>query len=108
MYSILMLKVINNKRHYPVNRLNQIGDSVFILHPILFLKRSRVRTGPGKPGESLNSKNKNAGLENPGILLKVLESPGILNRNCKSGLIIKLHFLAQVEIDLTARFYYQF
>ena len=34
----------------------------------------RVRTGPGK---SLNLKNKNPGLESLGILLKVLESPGI-------------------------------
>ena len=45
----------------------------------------RVRTGPGNPGKSLNLKNKNPGLESPGILLKVLESPGILNsekRNC--------------------------
>ena len=37
----------------------------------------RVRTGPGNPGKSLNLKNKNPGLESPGILLKVLESPGI-------------------------------
>ena len=36
----------------------------------------RVHTGPGK---SLNLKNKKPGLESPGILLKVLESPGILN-----------------------------
>ena len=46
----------------------------------------RVRTGPGK---SLNFTNKNPGLESPGILLKVLESPGILNnekRDCKNGI----------------------
>ena len=56
----------------------------------------RVRTGPGNPGKSLNLKTKNPGLESPGILLKVLESPGILNnkkRDCKnsicSSLIIK-------------------
>ena len=46
----------------------------------------KVRTGPGNPGKSLNLKNKNPGLESPGILLKVLESPGILNRNCKNGI----------------------
>ena len=75
----------------------------------------RVRTGPGNPGKSLNLKNKNPGLESPGILLKVLENPGILNnekRDCKnsirSSLIIKLPFLEQVEIDLAAQFYYQF
>ena len=33
-----------------------------------------------------NVKNKNPGLESPGILLKVLESPGILNRKCKNGI----------------------
>ena len=41
--------------------------------------RYRVRTGPGNPGKSLNLKNKNPGLVSPGILLKVLESPGIFN-----------------------------
>ena len=49
----------------------------------------RVRTGPGNPNKSLNLKNKNPGLESPGILLKVLESPGILNsekRVCKNGI----------------------
>ena len=50
------------------------------------LALSRVRTGPGNPGKSLNLKNKNPGLESPGILLKVLESPGIINRNCKNGI----------------------
>ena len=76
---------------------------------------SRVRTGPGNPGKTLNLKNKSPGLESPGILLKVLESPGILNnekRDCKnstcSSLIIKLPFLEQVEIDLPAQLYYQF
>ena len=39
----------------------------------------RVRTGPGNPGKSLNLKRKNPGLESPVILLRVLESPGILN-----------------------------
>ena len=51
--------------------------------------QSRVRTGPGNPGKSLNLKNKNPDLESPGILLKVLESPGILNsekRVCKNGI----------------------
>ena len=48
-------------------------------------------------------------------MLKVLESPGILNnekRDCKnsicSSLIIKLPFLEQVEIDVAAQYYYQF
>ena len=75
----------------------------------------RVRTGPGKPGKSLNLKNKNPGMESPEILVKVLGSPGILNsekRDCKNGicwsLINKLTFSKQVEIDLPARFYYQF
>ena len=45
----------------------------------------RVRTGPGK---SLNLKNQNPGLENPGILLKVLESPGILNNEKKIAKIV--------------------
>ena len=46
----------------------------------------RVCTDPGK---SLNLKNKNPGLESPGILLKVLERPGILNnekRDCKNSI----------------------
>ena len=47
-----------------------------ILTPLLTF---RVRTGPGNPGKSLNLKSKNPGLESPGILLKVLESPGNLN-----------------------------
>ena len=46
-------------------------------------KASRVRTGPGNPGKSLNLKNINPGLEGPEILLKVLESPGILNSEKK-------------------------
>ena len=69
----------------------------------------RARTGPGNPGKSLNLKKKNQGLVCPGILLKVLKSPGILNsekRDCKNGvcysLIIKLPFLEQVETDLPA------
>ena len=48
-----------------------------------------VRTGPGNPGKSLNLKNKNPGLESPGILLKILEIPGILNsekRDCKNSI----------------------
>ena len=50
----------------------------------------RVRTGPGK---SLKLKKKNPGLENPGILLKVLESPGILNsekKDCKNSICLSL------------------
>ena len=35
----------------------------------------RVRTGPGNPGKSLNF----PGLKNLRILMKVLESPGILS-----------------------------
>ena len=49
----------------------------------------RVRTGPGNPGKSLNFKNKNPGLESPVFLLKMLESPRILNserRDCKNGI----------------------
>ena len=49
----------------------------------------RVRTGPGNPGKFLNLKNKNPGLESPGILLKVLESPVIFNnekRDCKNSI----------------------
>ena len=46
---------------------------------------NRVRTGPGNPGKSLNLKNKNPGLESLGILLKVLESPGILNNEKRDG-----------------------
>ena len=48
----------------------------------------RVRTGSGKPGKSLNLKIKIQALS-PGILLKVLVSPEILNsekRNCKNGI----------------------
>ena len=50
-------------------------------------EQARVRTGPGNPGKSLILKIKYPGLESPGILLKVLESPGILNsekRDCKN------------------------
>ena len=38
---------------------------------------------------NLNLKNKNPGHESPGILLKVLKSPGILNsekRDCKNSI----------------------
>ena len=49
----------------------------------------RVRTGHGNPGKSSKLKNKNPGPESPGIMLKVLESPGILNnekRDCKNSI----------------------
>ena len=57
------------------------GDILIPISSTLQLLGSltRVRTGPGNPGKSLNLKNQNPGLENPGILLKVLESLGILN-----------------------------
>ena len=54
---------------------------------------SRVRTGPGNPGKTLNLKNKNPGLESRGILLKVLKSPGISSnekRDCKNSICSSL------------------
>ena len=54
----------------------------------------------------MNLKNKHPGLESPGILLKVLESPEILNSEKLKSLqkwyllINKLPFLEEVEIDL--------
>ena len=59
--------IVKSQSHYP---------PCLVDHIELF---ARVRTGPGNPGKSLNLKNKNQGLESPGILLKVLESPEILN-----------------------------
>ena len=53
-----------------------MSDNGIVCHQVYF-PYFRVRTGPGNPGKSLNFKNKNQGLESPGILLKVLESPGI-------------------------------
>ena len=61
-------------------------------HICIYGQISRVRTGPGNPGKSLNLKNKNPGLESPGIVSKVLESPGILNcekRDCKNSILLK-------------------
>ena len=39
----------------------------------------RVFTGPGNPGKSFDIKHFFPGLESPGILIQVLESPGNLN-----------------------------
>ena len=67
----------------------QDSYTITIKQIVRFQKRIRVRTGLGNPGTSLNLKNKNPGLESPGILLKVLESPVILNSeksDCKNSI----------------------
>ena len=47
----------------------------------------RIRTGLGNPEKSLNLKNKNPGLESPGILIKVLASRILISEKTSKNLI---------------------